>query len=91
MIELPAISINILAFGTTAFTAFVVAAELLSGRISNTKRGVIEQLFSELPTCGFELEHWFRVGKNPRSNAMQKIQNKPGSRVIPWKHRYSTS
>ena len=41
----------------------VVAAELLSGRLSARERKELEDLLSDLPLSGTEREHWFRVGK----------------------------
>jgi len=41
----------------------VVAAELLSGKLDDGERGELEDLLSDLPATGGELEHWFRVGR----------------------------
>lgn len=41
----------------------VVAAELLSGRLSAEERAELESLLSDLPPLGSSLEHWFRVGR----------------------------
>ena len=41
----------------------VVAAELLSGKLDDGERGDLEDLLSDLPAAGGELEHWFRVGR----------------------------
>jgi predicted nucleic acid-binding protein len=41
----------------------VVAAELLSGRMSARHRAELESLLADLPACGTQLDHWFRVGK----------------------------
>lgn len=41
----------------------VVAAELLSGRLSASKRKDLEDLLSDLPLCGTDHPHWFRVGR----------------------------
>jgi predicted nucleic acid-binding protein len=41
----------------------VVAAELLSGRMSEVERAELEDLLSDLPALGAEPEHWFRVGR----------------------------
>ena len=41
----------------------VVAAELLSGRLSARDRKDLEDLLSDLPLSGTEREHWFRVGR----------------------------
>lgn len=41
----------------------VVAAELLSGRMTERDRVELQDLLSELPACGGESEHWFRVGR----------------------------
>ena len=40
----------------------VVAAELLSGKLSALERTKLTRLFRELPVCGADLEHWIRVG-----------------------------
>jgi predicted nucleic acid-binding protein len=40
----------------------IVAAELLSGRLTPRRRGELEDLLSDLPTCVADLDHWFRVG-----------------------------
>ncbi len=45
------------------FLPAVVAAELLSGRLSAPDRSALEDLLSDLPLCGTEHQHWFRVGK----------------------------
>ncbi len=41
----------------------IVAAELLSGRLSRHQRRGLEDLLSELPLCLSDLAHWFRVGR----------------------------
>ena len=41
----------------------VVAAELLSGRMSARRRADLESLLADLPACGEKLDHWLRVGK----------------------------
>ena len=39
----------------------VVAAELLSGRLSSRQRKQLLDFFEELPICGLTLEHWIDV------------------------------
>lgn len=41
----------------------VVAAELLSGKLNEADRAELEDLLSDLPLCGTDHPHWFRVGK----------------------------
>ena len=41
----------------------VVAAELLSGRLSDSERAELQDMLSDLPAVGGDPEHWFRVGK----------------------------
>ena len=41
----------------------VVAAELLSGRLSDSERAELQDMLSDLPAVGVDPEHWFRVGK----------------------------
>lgn len=41
----------------------VVAAELLSGRLEASERTELQDLLSDLPAIGLDLEHWFRVGQ----------------------------
>ena len=41
----------------------VVAAELLSASMSSKDRLALEDLLTQLPLCGTERAHWFRVGK----------------------------
>jgi predicted nucleic acid-binding protein len=40
----------------------IVAAELLSAKISPRRRRELESFLADLPLCGVEREHWFRVG-----------------------------
>jgi tRNA(fMet)-specific endonuclease VapC len=40
----------------------VVAAELLSAKLSARQRKDLEQLLVDLPLCGVDRDHWFRVG-----------------------------
>lgn len=40
----------------------VVAAELLSGRMTPGRRRALEELLSDLPLCAADRDHWFRVG-----------------------------
>ena len=41
----------------------IVAAELLSGRLDASERAELQDMLSDLPAIGTDLEHWFRVGK----------------------------
>jgi predicted nucleic acid-binding protein len=41
----------------------IVAAELLSGRMSPGQRRALGELLSELPLCAADRDHWFRVGR----------------------------
>ncbi len=41
----------------------VVAAELLSGKLGKADRDDLEDLLSDLPLCGTDHGHWFRVGR----------------------------
>lgn len=41
----------------------IVAAELLSGRLSDSERAELQDMLSDLPAIGVDPEHWFRVGK----------------------------
>jgi predicted nucleic acid-binding protein len=41
----------------------VVAAELLSARLEASERRQLQDLLSDLPAIGLDVEHWFRVGK----------------------------
>jgi tRNA(fMet)-specific endonuclease VapC len=41
----------------------VVAAELLSGRMTPAERRDLEDLLLDLPALGGEIGHWFRVGE----------------------------
>ena len=41
----------------------IVAAELLSGRLTATDRGDLQDLLSDLPACSADITHWFRVGR----------------------------
>lgn len=40
----------------------IVAAELLSGRLTQERRHQLEDFLGDLPLIGTELDHWFRVG-----------------------------
>jgi len=40
----------------------VVAAELLSGKLRAADRADLEDLLADLPLCGADRRHWFRVG-----------------------------
>lgn len=40
----------------------IVAAELLSGRMTDRDRRELEDGLAGLPLCGTTLDHWFRVG-----------------------------
>jgi predicted nucleic acid-binding protein len=41
----------------------IVAAELLSGRLTSRQRGDLKDLLATLPLCAADLPHWFRVGR----------------------------
>lgn len=41
----------------------VVAAELLSGQLEAAQRAELEDMLSDLPPLGTDLEHWLRVGR----------------------------
>lgn len=41
----------------------VVAAELLSGRLTEPERRDLEELLADLPPLGGDAAHWFRVGR----------------------------
>lgn len=41
----------------------VVAAELLSGKMTPRQRTQLELFLLDLPLCPHELEHWMRVGR----------------------------
>lgn len=41
----------------------IVAAELMSGKLSNRQRSELESFLLDLPLCVHNLEHWIRVGK----------------------------
>jgi predicted nucleic acid-binding protein len=41
----------------------VVAAELVSGRMTPAQRRALEALLSDLPLCSADRDHWFRVGR----------------------------
>lgn len=45
------------------FLPAVVAAELLSGKLGAHDRSALEDLLSDLPLCGTDHQHWFRVGR----------------------------
>ncbi len=40
----------------------IVAAELLSGKMTARQRGRLESFLLDLPLCEHSLEHWMRVG-----------------------------
>lgn len=40
----------------------VVAAELISGKMTKRQQSQLEDLMRELPLCASDLEHWIRVG-----------------------------
>jgi tRNA(fMet)-specific endonuclease VapC len=46
-----------------AYVTPVVAAEVLSGRLTSAQRQDVETLLSTLPWCDTPPEHWFRVGR----------------------------
>ncbi|MEI6226308.1 MAG: PIN domain-containing protein [Deltaproteobacteria bacterium] len=41
----------------------IVAAELISGRMTAGQRRTLEQLLADLPLCATGLDHWVRVGR----------------------------
>jgi predicted nucleic acid-binding protein len=41
----------------------VVAAELLSGKLSAVQRARLESFLGDLPWCVADRDHWFRVGR----------------------------
>lgn len=45
------------------FLPAVVAAELLSGKLGAPERSALEDLLSDLPLCGTDHQHWYRVGR----------------------------
>ena len=47
---------------STLLLPVVVAAELLSGKMSRRDRAALGDLLDTLPACGIERAHWFRVG-----------------------------
>ncbi len=49
----------------------LVAAELLSGRLSAQQRRNLKSFLEELPLCETSLDHWFRVGEL-RSNLFRR-------------------
>ncbi len=51
----------------------IVAAELLSGKMSERQRGALEDLLRDLPLCATDLDHWFRVGLLRRRLAQRGI------------------
>ncbi len=46
-----------------AFLSPLVAAELLSGKLSTGQRQDLKAMLNELPLCDHSLEHWYRVGE----------------------------
>lgn len=44
------------------FLSPVVAAELMSGFLTKTKRAQLADFLRDLPLCDSDLEHWLRVG-----------------------------
>ena len=46
-----------------AYLSPIVAAELLSGKLSPRRRVQLEDLLADLPLCGQALDHWMRVGR----------------------------
>ena len=46
-----------------AYLSPVVAAELLSGRMTARQRAALEDLLASLPGCEANLAHWFKVGR----------------------------
>jgi len=44
------------------FLSPVVAAELMSGHLTNSKREELADFLRDLPLCDSDVEHWLRVG-----------------------------
>jgi predicted nucleic acid-binding protein len=53
----------------TAYLPPIVAAEVLSGRMTDRARADLQALLLSLPLCQTDLEHWFRVGMLRRTLA----------------------
>lgn len=51
----------------------VVAAELLSGKMSLRQRSALESLLADLPALGTDASHWFRVGALRRAVASKGV------------------
>ncbi len=52
----------------------VVAAELVSGRMTTGQRRALEELLADLPLCAAGLDHWVRVGRLRASLAARGLQ-----------------
>lgn len=52
----------------------IVAAELVSGRMTPGQRRALEQLLTDLPLCAAGLAHWVRVGRLRASLAARGLQ-----------------
>jgi predicted nucleic acid-binding protein len=52
----------------------IVAAELLSGRMTPGQRRALEQLLADLPLCAAGLDHWVRVGRLRAALAARGLQ-----------------
>lgn len=52
----------------------IVAAELLSSRLTSEKREELETFLRELPVCDGSFDHWSRVGKLRAMCASKGIQ-----------------
>lgn len=52
----------------------VVAAELVSGKMTPGQRRALEQLLADLPLCATGFDHWVRVGRLRASLAARGLQ-----------------
>lgn len=57
----------------TVYLPPVVAAELLSGRMTERARGQLEDFLLTLPLCPADVAHWFRVGRLRNSLAAKGL------------------
>jgi tRNA(fMet)-specific endonuclease VapC len=57
----------------TVYLPPIVAAELISGRMTERARGELEEFLSILPPCRADIAHWFRVGRLRRSLAAKGL------------------
>jgi predicted nucleic acid-binding protein len=63
----------------------IVAAELLSGRMSPGQRRAREELLSDLPLCVSDRDHWFRVGRLRDQLAANGLSvSTPDAHVAQW-------